>query len=139
VATAQSKVLLKTAVAKVSAISDRSGGQETETMILFDEGATRSFITQDLAQELGLKPQGKSTLQIATFGSSNNKTQTLDFCRIAVNTTTGLFINLTALIVPRICSPLQGVDPAVLKLPYLRGLKLAISPYWWERTFIGRS
>jgi len=49
--------LLKTAIADVSSYTTT-----TEGHILFDEGAQRSFVTQQLASELQLKPSGVETI-----------------------------------------------------------------------------
>lgn len=76
-------VLLKTAIADVS-----SGKQSTSATILFDEGATRSFITQELAQKLHIRPMGQTQMQIAAFGSQPQQ-RTFDIAKIAVRTKFG--------------------------------------------------
>ena len=56
--------LLKTAIADISA-----GSITVEGHILFDEGAQRSFITQELADKLQLKLTGHENVSVASFGA----------------------------------------------------------------------
>ena len=56
--------LLKTAIADISA-----GTITIEGHILFDEGAQRSFITQEFADKLQLKPTGHENVSVASFGA----------------------------------------------------------------------
>ena len=115
-------VLLKTAVTEVSTRSNRNPVSAT---ILFDEGATRSFITADLAEKLAAKSEGRTNMQIAAFGNKQHH-QTLDHTKITIGTKYGPPVEITALIVPSICTPIRNhVDASTLDLPHIRGLTMA--------------
>ena len=73
----RSRVLLKTAVAKVT-----SGIYTVDANILFDEGAQRSFVTIDLANKLQLQTSGTEEVQLAAFGSSSKKVSHIDTATI---------------------------------------------------------
>ncbi|KAJ8312241.1 LOW QUALITY PROTEIN: hypothetical protein KUTeg_009614, partial [Tegillarca granosa] len=65
----RSNVLLKTAVSPVC--SDR---QCIESNILFDEGAQRSFITEELAGKPNAKETGIEAINLSAIGGSSNGT-----------------------------------------------------------------
>ena len=54
--------LLKSAIAEVSSYTTIAEGH-----ILFNEGAQRSFITQELADELHLRPTSHETISVSSF------------------------------------------------------------------------
>lgn len=64
---ANTQTILKTATTKVT-----SGETVMTTNILFDEGSQRSFITEEIAENLNLKYTGTETLTIAAFGGRND-------------------------------------------------------------------
>ena len=88
--------------------------------ILFDEGAQRSFISQDLAQQLELKPLGTEVISISRFGGGNNAVRHLKKAKIHVRTDDGCNIEMDVLVVPEIASPIQTHTHEITKLPYLR-------------------
>ena len=134
---ATGSVLLKTAVANVS-----SGKQTTAATILFDEGATRSFITQDLAGKLGLKPIAHTQMKLAAFGNQQQQ-RTFDIVKITVHTNSGADTEITALVVPTIAAPICNcVTSETLQMPHLIGLTLAqpasthpLADFYWS--FVG--
>ncbi|VDI18657.1 Hypothetical predicted protein [Mytilus galloprovincialis] len=65
----RSQVLLKTAIAPIT--YDKTHFNTAN--ILFDEGAQRSFITQEMADLLNLRPHRKEAITISGFGESNKK------------------------------------------------------------------
>ncbi|VDI47902.1 Hypothetical predicted protein [Mytilus galloprovincialis] len=67
----RSQVLLKTAIAPIT--YDKTHFNTAN--ILFDEGAQRSFITQEMADLLNLRPHRKEAITISGFGESNKKNQ----------------------------------------------------------------
>ena len=77
----RSNVLLKTAVAPVW-----SESQYMDTNILFDEGAQRSFITEEFASKMNIEPYETETIQLSAFGSTNNKVRGLQKARLYVET-----------------------------------------------------
>ena len=76
--------------------------------ILFDEGAQRSFITEDLATKLKVKRGGYESLSISTFGKANKKVRNLDETTVQLKSIDGELIPVKVLIVPTIASPLQN-------------------------------
>ena len=116
----QTNVLLKTAVAEVT-----SRSLTTTANILFDEGAQRSFITQQLADELELPRNGNDLINLATFGSDARNTQSFETTTVHVFADHGQSIPINVLVVPSIAVPLKTYQREAANLPYLRGLKLA--------------
>lgn len=119
-----STVLLKTAVATVW--SDRIG---IDASILFDEGAQRSFITEDLAMKLKLKVDNTETIQLSCFGDTGNTIQHLGKVTLLVETETNQKISIDELVIPKIAVPFKNqirkLDFTENKYMYLQGLNLA--------------
>ncbi|XP_071170927.1 uncharacterized protein [Mytilus edulis] len=114
-------VLLKTAISPVW-VDDRSATAN----ILLDEGSQKSFISEELAAELQLKPNGTSTVSLAAFGDENRNIHNLDIAVIDLQTQNGKKIPMEVFIVPTIAAPLHNRMPYnAAKLPYLSGLTLA--------------
>jgi len=114
-------VLLKTAVAPVY-----SSGTYIDTNILMDEGAQRSFITQDMASRLHLKSDGTDVISISAFRDPAQTVQRLDTATVQLVADNGEKIPVRVLIVPVIAKPLSNYfRSCVTNLPYLLGLKLA--------------
>ncbi|VDI25692.1 Hypothetical predicted protein [Mytilus galloprovincialis] len=97
-AQAHTEILLKTAVAPVW-FEDRSAMSN----ILLDEGSQKSFISEDLAAQLQLKPCGNSTISLSTFGNANQNVRHMDKAQITLETETGGFIPMDVLIVRAHC------------------------------------
>ena len=111
---------LKTAVATV-----RAGNHQTQTNILLDEGAQRSFISESLANQLKLTAQGKERVAISAFGASEASNQTLPIATIFLKTVNGSEIPISVLITPRISQPLHNLPFHYVKeLPYLKNIHL---------------
>ncbi|XP_064641935.1 uncharacterized protein LOC135496506 [Lineus longissimus] len=114
-------VLLKTAVAEIS-----SGSYTYTATILFDEGATRSFITKDFARKLDITPEGSQKIQLAAFGGKPSHVKSYDKVSFAVHTITGGKMDISALVVPKISAPIKNfVNASLLDLPHLRELPFA--------------
>ena len=112
--------LLKTAIATVS-----STDTSLEGNILFDEGAQRSFISQEMATKLNLQPNNKESISLASFGSNSAAHRNLPVGVIQVHTITGDKISISVLIVPKIAPPLQNLPRTSLQqVPHLNGLQL---------------
>ena len=92
--------LLKTAIATISS-SDTS----LEGNILFDDGAQRSFISQQMAAKLNLQPNNKESISLASFGSNSAAHRNLPVGVIQVHTITGDKIPISVLIVPKLHHP----------------------------------
>ena len=101
---AHSTVLLKTAAAPVW-----SDDISKYSNILFDEGAQRSFVTEDLAKKLNLRTESTEIIQLASFGDNGNNVRHLGRSRILIETEKpGVKISVDVLVVPRIAVPLQN-------------------------------
>ena len=112
--------LLKTAVAEV-----RAGTYLCKANILFDEGAQKSFISQQLADNLHVQPFEHQNIRLSSFGGTDTPTN-LQAARIHLQTTAGDEIPISVLIVPKIATPLKNLVPTPVKcFPYLQGLTLA--------------
>ena len=113
--------LLKTAVATVT-----NGEKQTKANLLFDEGSQKSFITEDLAKALALRPLCKKDITVSTFGAQCQLNREVSVAKISLLTLSGQPIPITVLVVPRIATPLQNtVTLSVTCLPHLQSLTLA--------------
>ena len=110
----QNNVLLKTAIADVT-----SQRLTTNANILFDEGAQRSFITQQLADKLELRRDGSDLISLATFESETKNMRYLETATVYVITYCGHKIPINVLIVPSIAVPFKTYQHTVATLPYL--------------------
>ncbi|XP_065895991.1 uncharacterized protein [Dysidea avara] len=116
-----SACLLKTAIATVSA-----GSISTEGNILFDEGAQRSFISQELADTLCLRPTRSEQISLSSFGNQASSARFLQVATILVHTQDRSVIPISVLVVPQLAAPLQNsVRMEVSKMPHLKNLQLA--------------
>ena len=77
---------------------------------LFYEGVQRSFITQEMANNLNLKPHPESLLTISGFGEWNRKVRYLEIVTIQMKTQSAELIPIDVLIVPQIGQPIQTYD-----------------------------
>jgi len=104
-----------------------SAGRSTvEGHILFDEGAQRSFITQELANQLQLQPTNHEHITVSSFGEQISASKRLVVTTISVQTLNKGYIPVSVLIVPKLAAPIRNSVRAHLdKLPYLAGLPLA--------------
>ena len=113
--------LLKTVIAEVSSYTTTAEGH-----ILFDEGAQRSFITQQLADELHLKPTSHETISVSSFGAQVSPSRTLAVASMFVHALNGTRIQISVLIVPKLAAPIRNSVRAHLHaIPYLQQLPLA--------------
>jgi len=118
-------ILLQTAQAIAS---NPVSGQYRSVRILFDSGSQRSYITEELSQQLRLKPDHRERLQLNTFGDTHHKVRgcnvvNLDVLKIDHTDS----VNINALCFPTICTNLPSVVD-VHDHPHLVGLELADDP-----------
>ena len=114
------KVLLQAAKAQAY---NEDGSTSVKVRILFDNGSQRTYITNNLQRKLGLTPKKSESIQLNTFGDNKFRKQTCSNVQLVLENSSGEKIDLTALSVPVICSPLP---PAVdVDYPHLEGLELA--------------
>ena len=113
--------LLKTAIADISA-----GLTTVEGHILFDEGAQRSFITQELADTLQLQPTRHELITVSSFGEQVSTPKKFAVATICIRTLNAGQIPVSVLVVPKLAAPVRNSIRTCLKqLPYLKGLTLA--------------
>ena len=113
--------LLKTAIANVS-----TGKTTVEGHILFDEGAQRSFITQELTNQLKLQPFKYENVSVSSFSEQVSASRKLVVSFIYIHTLNGDHVSVSVLIVPKIAAPIHNsVRAHVNELSYLQGLQLA--------------
>ena len=110
--------LLKTAVATI-----RNQTTCCEANILFNEGAQRSFITQDLANQL--QPTNREFISVSGFGAQTSPTRSLESTVTNLKTSNNVEIPLQVLSVERIATPLHLHSCHNIKIPYLKGIQLA--------------
>jgi len=91
--------LLKTAIAEV-----RSGINYCKAHILFDEGAQRSFMTQQLADTLKVESCTHHRIHISAFGGEAIPRE-LQSTSIAILTYDGGEVLISVMIVPKIAAP----------------------------------
>jgi len=116
----RSDVLLKTSVTQVYS---SNANDYADANILFDEGAQRSFITEDLARRINLKRYGTESLSVSTFGDSAKNVCNLDTGTVKIVTTHGKFVPVKVFIVLTISAPLKNrVKKDVTNLPHIRKL-----------------
>ena len=119
-------VLLQTAFCKVSSDSKLF----FDARILFDSGSQRSYITENLKNELKLETVRTERVILRVFGQSESSARSLDVVNLVVkNNSGGKAFGIQALCVPLICEPLsnQDISIATKRFPNLRSLKLADS------------
>ena len=95
-----------------------------EGHILFDEGAQRSFIMQQLADKLHLQPTSHETISVSSFGAQVSPSRTL--ATMFVHALDGTRLEISDLIVPKLAVPIQNsVRTHLHTVPYLKSLPLA--------------
>jgi hypothetical protein len=93
--------------------------------ILFDEGAQRPFISEELAKKLKLKHTGSDTISLASFGVKSEQCPHVPMVRVFLNADHGETIPLDVLILQTIAVPLSYLQREVEGLKYIKGLKRA--------------
>ena len=95
--------------------------------LILDTGSQRTYVTTKVKNDLNLPTEGKQTISVKTFGSSEENTMSVDIVRLCISAEDGDEVQLSAFAVPLICDPLQGqsIARASLSHSHLRGLKLA--------------
>jgi hypothetical protein len=112
---------LKTAIATVSI-----GQLYCEANILLDEGAQRSFITTDLANQLGVLPSQTEEISLSAFGAETSARRHLPLTTVRIITRTGQQLPLQVLVVDEIATPLQiPLREHMSDMPHLKNLTLA--------------
>ena len=94
--------------------------------MLFDEGAQRSFISQEFANKLQLQPIRHENICVSSFGAQVSAPRKLAVASVLVHTLKEGPIPVSVLIVPKLAAPIRNSIRAHLNnLPHLKGLQLA--------------
>ena len=97
-----------------------------EANILLDEGAQRSFITKDLADDLSTKLVYKQNISMSSFGATEHLLRRLEMTTVDIITVQGDKIPLCLLVVAHIATRLKRQHNAdINNMPHLKGLRLA--------------
>ena len=116
-------VLLKTTRATILA-----NNHSIMANILIDEGSQRTFITKETIEKLNIYSNECATedISLATFGADSTNKRSISVAEIQLQTLDGSYVSLSALVVPRISTPVKNyVQASVLHHSYLQGLPLA--------------
>ena len=91
----------------VTMVSNESGTQECYARILFDTGATRSFITESLCHKLHCNKIGEDTISVSSFGNEKRKIETMPRVNLRIaqpdKSCTEVCVNVTSIM----CHPIQ--------------------------------
>lgn len=98
-----SQVLMQTATANCL----NQNGEGHLTRLVFDSGSSRTFITQDLCENLHLKPHRYEIINLATFGSNRTQEIKSAVVSIKVQLKNRQFITIEANVVPTISCPVH--------------------------------
>ena len=104
---------------------------ETSARAILDSGSQRTYITSHVRERLKLPAIATETIQIKTltFGNSESYDKTCDVVSFGVRVKSGETLEIAALVVPLICSPLtsQPITPSGECHRHLLGLEVADS------------
>ena len=97
--------------------------------VLLDSGSTRSFITENLAQNLHLKLIDKNEFLISVFGKpAQNKTCSIFQASIFQNfSCTDDFLDFNLISVDKICKPLQSCELNHFQKDYINNKNLSLA------------
>ena len=117
--------LLQTAQALV--FNPSTPQRSRRVRIVFDCGSQRSYITEQVARELSLAPEGEQPLTIMTFGSRQAQSHVCESVRLGLSLKSGCTKQLMLFTVPLICEPLtcQPVSFCQGNFKHLVGFDLA--------------
>ena len=123
----QTPILLQTARMRV--VNSDSGNHEASIRAILDSGSQRTYVTSQVRVKLKLPTVTTETVQIRTFGESGGHEETCDVVRFGVRVKSGETLEMLALVVPLICSPLvsQPITASGECHDHLLGLELADS------------
>ena len=119
------KILLQTAKGVI--YNPKNPNITMKARLILDSGSQRTYISTKLRNILNLESEGKCSMAIKTFGSNEDTIQTIDQVQFGVKVQGEPNLQLSALVVPLICQPLQGqtVSTTAKMYKHLQHLKLA--------------
>ena len=95
--------------------------------ILFDSCSQRTYVSERVVKNLGLRPITSKTVTVKTFGNEKGQQMDVNEYEICLNTRDNMCVYVKALSVPDICGSICGqyVDLAIKQHPFLETLTLA--------------
>jgi hypothetical protein len=97
-------VLMQTATTEVK----KPGGEVSmKTRLLLDCGSQRTYITESLANKLGLKTDRVEELNVVTFGNAQSKVLRTSWATLSLKLNNGEYLNIDVNIVPVISGDIQ--------------------------------
>ena len=100
---------------------------------MFDSGSKKSYITVDLNKQLHLKIIRNEKIIIKTFETTEGKLSTVDVVNLKIKYRNNKFVNVEALCVPLICSPLMGQKPFEISKFHTEFRKLYLADFIEEK------
>ncbi|CAB4008480.1 PREDICTED: uncharacterized protein LOC107346460, partial [Paramuricea clavata] len=113
---AQSSILLQTARAPIYNPKDPS--KTLQARLIFDSGSQRSYITSTIRDKLNLPIVRRDTLKINAFGSKDEDITSCDMVQFQLDTERGHKLNLSAYVVPLICSTIGNQNTRFAQQSY---------------------
>ena len=89
--------------------------KQTPTRILFDSGSERTYISEELAKKLQLKPLKSETLTVMTFGSTTPININSSSVEIGIKQKNGEIFNIKANVIPKITGKIQRSSIGVIQ------------------------
>ena len=108
--------MLQTSQAFVSSVNSTSKGQRR---FLFDNCSQKSFVTNDVKEQLKFRVINRKNLSIKVFGSTKTNLENLYVVLLKIQScSSSNFKIIEAIVVPTICSPLSGQFTELAKNQY---------------------
>ncbi|XP_074653599.1 uncharacterized protein LOC141907756 [Tubulanus polymorphus] len=127
-------ILLKTAVVSVFVPSVENSCASAN--LVFDDGSQRSFISQDLATSLDLKPIRREIIELSGFGAETSECRAMDVVNLAIQCRTEI-VTVELIVTDTIASTLRNSSVNRAKdCPHLIGLDLAHPPSSMSGIFV---
>ena len=122
-------VFLQTAAAEVVRPDDERYCKHVR--LVLDSCSQRSYITEELKNQLGLPVIGKDSLLIKTFGESDARLRLCEIVQVGIKTASGETVYIQTYVVPVICGPLtqQPTESPQYNYHYLQELPLVDRNY----------
>ena len=120
-------ILLQTA--RLELIRSGGNGPLISARAMLDSGSQRTYVTNRLRDQLRLPTVSTERIRIKTFGSTESCDDSFDVVHLGIKTKEGGIVEIAALVVPLICSPLtsQPINASSEHYEQLTGLELADS------------
>ena len=122
---AQKNVLLQTSQAFVSSVNSTSKGQRK---VLFDNCSQKTFVTNDVKEQLKLPVFKSENLSIKVSGTTKTDWEKFDVVQLKIQScSSSNFKIIEAIVVPTICSHLSGqfIELAKNRYAHLNNMQLS--------------